>query len=143
MEHHDCCCGRRQDRRGLLRLLCGATLALALLPARALAKKVAVKLDALPALKKVGGFVVAKVKGRKILLVRDGEDSVRGYTPKCSHQAYRLTYDAKTRQLVCPNHGSRFDLAGKPLKGPAKKPLSEVYRTHLDRPKGRVIIKLD
>ena len=98
---------------------------------------------ALPALNKVGGSLIAKVKGKRILLIRNTEESVRGYTPQCSHRAHSLSYDPKRGQILCAEHGSRFDLEGKPLKGPAKKPLAKVYWTKLDRAKQRVIIKLD
>jgi Rieske Fe-S protein len=126
-----------------VRLALGGALAVALWPSSVWAKKIAVKLAALPALQKVGGWLIAKVKGKRILLIRDADGSVRAVTPRCSHKAHRLTYDPQKREIVCPNHGSRFDLKGKVLKGPAKKPLATVYWTKLDRAKQRVIIKLD
>jgi nitrite reductase/ring-hydroxylating ferredoxin subunit len=134
--------GPRLHRRGVLGLLViGA--GLLLLPARAWARKVAVKLDAVAPLKRVGGFVIAAIKGQEILLIRDSGSTVRAVTPLCSHQRYRLTYDAKARQIVCPNHGSRFDLQGRVLKGPARQALSRVYPATLDLPKQRVVLKLD
>lgn len=127
-------------RRTLLGLLLG--LGATLLARRAWAKKVAVKLDSLPALKKVQGWVVAQVKQREILLVRDGEGSVRATSAACSHQAYRLKYSPSTKRIECANHGSLFDLGGKALKGPATKPLP-VYPATLELDKGRVVLTLD
>lgn len=134
--------GPHLRRRGVLGLLVGVAGVL-LLPGRAWAKKVAVKLDAVAPLKRVGGFVIAAIKGQEILLIRDSASSVRAVTPLCSHQRSRLAYDAKARQIVCPNHGSRFDLQGRALKGPAKQPLAKIYPATLDLPKQRVILKLD
>lgn len=129
-------------RRGtLLGLLLGAAGAL-LWPGRAWAKKVAVALAKLPRLAKVGGYMVVKIKGRPILLIRDSKTSVRAIHPICSHQKTQVIYDHGSRKIVCPNHGSRFELSGKVLNGPAKKPLSPVYPARLDKANKRIIITL-
>ena len=87
------------------------------------AKKLAVPLDKVPALKKVGGWVKVKLAGEEILLVRDGPKSVKGLHSKCTHQNCPLEYNAKSAKLDCTCHGSSFDLNGKVLKGPAAKNL--------------------
>jgi nitrite reductase/ring-hydroxylating ferredoxin subunit len=131
----------RRARRGFLGLLAGAA-GLLLLPGRALAKKLAVKLETLPALKKVGGFVVAKIKGRELLLIRDSDGSVRALTPHCTHKRHPLVYNPKTRTVECHGHGSRFSLDGKAVKGPARDPLRR-FGARLDKERGRVILDLD
>jgi nitrite reductase/ring-hydroxylating ferredoxin subunit len=135
------CAPLRSSRRRLLGWVV-AGLGVLLLPARALAKKVAVRLDSLPMLKQVGGFVIAMVKDREILLIRDSPTTLRAAQPLCTHKSYRLQYDPGSHQIVCKNHGSRFDLKGKVQKGPADRALP-VYPAELDAAGGRVIIKLD
>lgn len=63
-------------------------------------------------------FVKGKVKG---VLVRTPKGIV-GYENKCPHQGGPTTL--KDKALACAWHGSTFDPAtGKPLSGPARKPL--------------------
>ncbi len=106
----------------------------------ALAKKLAVPLEKVPALKKVGGWAKVKLAGKEVLFVRDGDKSIKATTSKCTHQNCPLTYNAKTAKLDCSCHGSSFDLNGKVLKGPANKNL-ETYSTILQD--GRIIIKVE
>jgi Rieske Fe-S protein len=110
-------------------------------PRRASAKTVALPLSLAPELEKVGGWEVLEIKGKKVLLIRDTSTTVRATQPLCTHKMTRLTYNIKDRIIVCPEHGSRFSLAGEVRKGPAEAPL-RVYRTKLDLEKKRLLIKL-
>jgi cytochrome b6-f complex iron-sulfur subunit len=74
-------------------------------------------------LKQVGGFTILKVKGEKILFIRDTEQSVRALSSRCTHLGGKLRYEADVHQIHCPYHGSRFNLDGSVINGPAKKPL--------------------
>ena len=50
---------------------------------------------------------------------------------RCTHLGCRLQHDAERGELACPCHGSRFDLSGAVLKGPAGRPLDRPpTRTH-------------
>jgi Rieske Fe-S protein len=89
----------------------------------AFAKKLAIKLDKVPALSKVGGSVEVKLAGVQILLVRRSEKEIAGLSTICTHQSCPLKYNAKTANLHCSCHGSAFALSGKVLKGPATKDL--------------------
>ena len=93
-------------------------------------EKVAISLDDAEELRKVGGSVTLKVGDRQILLVRDSEETVRAFSPACTHRQVKLKYDHKNQRLNCPAHGSRFDLDGKVSRGPAKDAL-ETYRAEL------------
>ncbi len=86
-------------------------------------EKVAVPLDDAAELKRVGGSVTVEVADRRILLVRDSDESVRAFAPACTHRQVKVKYDHKNRRLNCSAHGSRFDLDGKVLRGPAKESL--------------------
>jgi Rieske Fe-S protein len=129
------------SRRGFFKLLVTALGgAVVLLKAgSALAKKLAVKLDQVPALKQVGGAVILKLGGKDVMLIRDSASSVRALSPVCTHQACYLGYNKKTRRLDCPCHKSSYDLNGKVLGGPAPKNL-QVYTAELDG--DRVIVSV-
>lgn len=60
----------------------------------------------------------------KVILVKNG-DEIRLMSSTCSHLGCRIN-KIENGELVCPCHGSRYDLQGKPLKGPANQPLQEV-----------------
>lgn len=110
-------------------------------PARnARAKKLALPLDKVPKLEKVGGWLIVKIKGRQVLLVRDGRDSIRALNPTCTHQQCLVGYEPKTGKIECDCHQSHFDLDGKNLDGPAPEPLA-TYPASLSE--GRIIIELD
>jgi Rieske Fe-S protein len=61
----------------------------------------------------------------KYYLIRT-ENSVRAFSTTCTHAGCRISLNTGTR-LQCNCHGSQFDAeTGKPLKGPAIKPLQEI-----------------
>jgi len=147
---HDCCggcqhehaqeppAGERRSRRWWLGLV-GAGLALLLLPGRALARKLGIKLSQAPQLRNVGGWAVLQVKDRELLLVRDSASSVKALSSACTHKHHKLIYAPGDKQLVCAGHGSRYDLSGKVAKGPATQALPS-YRAELDLKNDRVIV---
>jgi nitrite reductase/ring-hydroxylating ferredoxin subunit len=72
-----------------------------------------------------GGFFLVRAKGR---LYAVGAD--------CTHKATPLK--VKEGAFACPKHGARFDLTGKVIKAPAKRPLPR-YAISLDGA-GHVIV---
>lgn len=133
---------RSPERRSFL-ALCGAGIALLAWPLRALAeRKVAIALDKVPALQRVGGFSLLRVLDREILFIRESESSIRALTAFCSHKRTRLGYDAKKQRVVCSNHGSWFTLDGVVKKGPAEKNLAPVYWCKLDGARKRILLKI-
>lgn len=48
----------------------------------------------------------------------------RALSSVCTHLGCITRYQADTRQIACPCHGSRFNLDGEVLSGPAPKPLN-------------------
>lgn len=145
LDHHtpcaECASLPSATRRGALGWLAGLVVGVLLWPGRALAKKLAVKLEQAPQLKAIGGWVALQVKGHDVLFVRDGESSVRAYASTCTHKRTLLRYAPGAKQLECPGHGSRFDLSGKVLKGPADKAIP-TYPASLDLKNNRVIVDL-
>jgi Rieske Fe-S protein len=59
-----------------------------------------------------------------IVLVKE-EDRLRAFEARCTHLGCAIT-KTEGRVLVCQCHGSRFDLNGHPVQGPARKPLREL-----------------
>lgn len=115
-----------KSRRHFLKILAGSLGYLLLSPVRwiqAQSKKVAISLDSVPALKEIGGSAVVELKGKKVLLVRYDEKTVRALCANCSHRNAIVNYDPQKKLIVCPKHDSHFDLEGKVLNGPAKKPI--------------------
>jgi nitrite reductase/ring-hydroxylating ferredoxin subunit len=112
-------------------------------PLRAWAeRKVAIRLSKVPALKKSGAHLILRVLGREILFVRVDDNTIVAMNAYCSHRKSRLGYSAKTKQVVCPNHGSTFTIAGKVTKGPASENIKPVYWAKLDRAKKRILLKV-
>jgi Rieske Fe-S protein len=58
-----------------------------------------------------------------LLLVRVDDATIAANTIACTHQRCDVAYNKGTKSLDCPCHGSRFDLEGNVLNGPAPKAL--------------------
>jgi len=129
-------------RRNAIRGITGLLLSAILWPVAWAKGKVefAILLDSAEKLKEIGGWTRLKAKKHKLLLVRDSETSVRAFRSSCTHRKEKLTYDHQQGTLVCPAHGSRFDLEGNVLNGPAKKSL-DVYPATLDG--DRIVLTLE
>lgn len=59
-----------------------------------------------------------------VLLVRRG-DEIRAFEARCTHLGCTISR-TEGDVLVCQCHGSRFDLDGNPVKGPASEALREL-----------------
>lgn len=59
-----------------------------------------------------------------VIVVRE-KGFVLALSSKCTHLGCRII-DQEAGILVCPCHGSRFDLMGRPIKGPAHRPLQKL-----------------
>jgi Rieske Fe-S protein len=97
----------------------------------AAARKLAVRLEQVPALKQVGGSAILKLGGTEVLLIRETDSRVRALDPVCTHAACYVAYNGKTGKVECGCHKSGFDLEGKVLFGPAPAPLPR-YDARLD-----------
>jgi glycine/D-amino acid oxidase-like deaminating enzyme/nitrite reductase/ring-hydroxylating ferredoxin subunit len=60
--------------------------------------------------------------GRKGVF-RDTDGTVHAVSLRCTHQGCLLRFNAAERSWDCPCHGSRFDVDGSVLEGPAVTPL--------------------
>lgn len=70
----------------------------------------------------MGGGV--RVKAGAVLV--SGEGQPRVFSARCPHLGCLVGWDAVRGRLVCPCHGSEYDLAGQVLAGPAPRPLERL-----------------
>ena len=59
----------------------------------------------------------------KIGVYRDESGVAHGVSLRCTHLGCLLHFNAAERSWDCPCHGSRFDIDGQVLQGPATKDL--------------------
>ena len=104
------------------------------------AGKYALRLDRLEKLARPGGFETIRFDDREVLFIRDSETSIRAFHPHCTHMNCLVLYNEKTRLIECPCHGSKFDLEGNVVHGPAKKPLP---RFEAELSEGRIIFSME
>ncbi len=58
-------------------------------------------------------------------IIHKNSKNIKAFSSKCTHLGCKIN-SVKNDQLVCPCHGSKFNLDGAPQNGPATKPLSEL-----------------
>jgi nitrite reductase/ring-hydroxylating ferredoxin subunit len=117
----------KPSRRGLLAAAAGAALALLAWPRALLGggkSWVAVPLSKAPKLQSVGGSMQTRIRGKELLLVRDGQDSAHAVEAKCPHEFCDVVYAPESKRLECPCHDAVFDWSGKVLQGPPPRALA-------------------
>jgi cytochrome b6-f complex iron-sulfur subunit len=62
-----------------------------------------------------------------VIVEHNSDDTFRALSAICTHQGCVLTdFDATNNQFVCPCHGSKFDMSGNVVRGPAGSKLREL-----------------
>jgi Rieske Fe-S protein len=83
------------------------------------------RLARVPAVEDIGpghGSVVQD-GGQRFAVYRDEAGSVTALSARCTHMGCLVAFNSAERSWDCPCHGSRFDLAGEVIEGPATRPL--------------------
>ena len=82
-----------------------------------------------PELGQPGGMIQLRVNGiaDPLILIRR-EDAYQAFSAVCTH--LRCFVRPSNHFLLCPCHGSTFDLEGNALRGPAEQPLAR-YETKM------------
>jgi glycine/D-amino acid oxidase-like deaminating enzyme/nitrite reductase/ring-hydroxylating ferredoxin subunit len=70
-----------------------------------------------------GHAAIMKVDGDNVAAFKDEEGRVHAVSAVCTHMGCLVGWNATDRTWDCPCHGSRFDLSGEVVHGPATKPL--------------------
>lgn len=78
-------------------------------------------LDQLP----LGEGRIVKSDGKKLAVYRDQDGALHAVSAICTHQGCQVAFNPMECSWDCPCHGSRFDIDGGVLDGPAKKPLEK------------------
>ena len=75
-------------------------------------------------LAKAGGSQVVDSTAGKIIVINQGDGKFAAFSAICTHKHGIVDYDAATKKLTCPKHGSVFDgSTGAVVNGPADTPL--------------------
>lgn len=70
-----------------------------------------------------GHAAIMKVDGDNIAAFKDEQGIVHAVSAVCSHMGCLVGWNATDRTWDCPCHGSRFELSGEVIHGPASRPL--------------------
>jgi glycine/D-amino acid oxidase-like deaminating enzyme/nitrite reductase/ring-hydroxylating ferredoxin subunit len=62
---------------------------------------------------------VMEIKGEKVAVYRDESGALHPVSAICTHMKCSVHFNAAERTWDCPCHGSRFDIAGRVIEGPA------------------------
>lgn len=66
------------------------------------------------------------------ILIHEDDGTVKAFSSICTHQGCVVNFSASTQSLICPCHGSQFDIkTGAVLRRPANRPL-ESYPIQID-----------
>jgi len=69
-----------------------------------------------------GGIV--SLDGQTVAAFRDDDGTLHAVSPTCTHLGCQVSFNTAERSWDCPCHGSRFDVDGHLLQGPATKDLA-------------------
>jgi len=70
-----------------------------------------------------GDAAIMKIDGKNVAAFKDENGRVHAVSAVCSHMGCIVGWNETDRTWDCPCHGSRFELSGEVIHGPATKPL--------------------
>ena len=70
-----------------------------------------------------GHAAIMKVDGENVAAFKDEAGTVHAVSAVCTHMGCLVGWNATDRTWDCPCHGSRFELSGEVIHGPATQPL--------------------
>ena len=73
-----------------------------------------------------GGGAIVRLHGRDVAAYRDPDGTVHALSARCTHLGCLIGFNAAERSWDCPCHGSRFDIHGRVIEGPATRRLRRV-----------------
>lgn len=72
-----------------------------------------------------GGGGIVRTGARQTAVHRDDSGRLHALSARCTHLGCIVAFNSAERSWDCPCHGSRFDVDGKVIQGPATKPLEQ------------------
>lgn len=101
---------------------------------------VTVSVNSSSPLSKTGTAALVNFSGGSILVDHPSGNVYHALSSICTHQSCQITgFDTGSEQFICPCHGSRFDVNGNVVQGPAGRALTK-YTSQLNGT--NLIIKL-
>jgi glycine/D-amino acid oxidase-like deaminating enzyme/nitrite reductase/ring-hydroxylating ferredoxin subunit len=76
---------------------------------------------------------IVSLEGQKTAAFRDEQGEIHAVSPVCTHLGCQVEFNNAERTWDCPCHGSRFDVDGRVIHGPATEDLSPVAETYIAR----------
>jgi glycine/D-amino acid oxidase-like deaminating enzyme/nitrite reductase/ring-hydroxylating ferredoxin subunit len=70
-----------------------------------------------------GSGAVLRIDGKQCAVHRDESGQIHAVSARCTHLGCIVKFNEAERMWECPCHGSRFDVDGSVIQGPANKPL--------------------
>jgi cytochrome b6-f complex iron-sulfur subunit len=87
---------------------------------------VSVAIDSSSPLAKTGGAALVNTSSGQLLVDRSSDTQFNALTAVCTHAGCIVSgFDSSNNQFVCPCHGSRYDLSGHVVQGPASTSLQK------------------
>ena len=80
-----------------------------------------------------GSGDVVSIDGHKAAAFRDENGSVHAVSPICTHRGCQVQFNNAEQTWDCPCHGSRFDVEGKVIHGPAVRDLAPLDEKAMPR----------
>ena len=74
-----------------------------------------------------GDAGLCQLDGQKVAAYRDEAGTLHATSARCTHLGCLVTWNTAERTWDCPCHGSRFDIDGRVVQGPAVRPLDPVH----------------
>ncbi|MFN2451033.1 MAG: FAD-dependent oxidoreductase [Candidatus Dormibacteria bacterium] len=71
----------------------------------------------------LGSGAIVEHQGQRLAAYKDERGRVHALSATCTHLGCQVAFNAAERSWDCPCHGSRFDVDGAILEGPATRPL--------------------
>ena len=75
------------------------------------------------------------------IVLSNDSGTVLAIRPKCTHKGCIVPWVEEQNQFVCPCHGSRYNILGQVVHGPAKRPLPAI--TTVKKSDGTLTVDLD
>jgi glycine/D-amino acid oxidase-like deaminating enzyme/nitrite reductase/ring-hydroxylating ferredoxin subunit len=72
-----------------------------------------------------GHGAIVDLNGAKVAAFRDDDGGLHAVSATCPHLGCQVAFNTAERSWDCPCHGSRFDVSGQVLQGPAVRGLGE------------------
>src|SRR3954451_24808466 len=72
---------------------------------------------------------IVDYEGTRYAVYRNDHGDLQAMSARCTHMGCLVAFNSAEKSWDCPCHGSRFDLVGQVIEGPAVRPLEEIETT--------------